>query len=109
MDFMPKAGFQILIFILLILMVSSLGEEPYRSDPSDAKEEKQVYVVKNSGPKLQYHHEKGLKKRPTNWKMIPLNDMLPKGWVPPSGPSLCHNYFPDSFESPECAEPRRWP
>ncbi|KAL4180552.1 hypothetical protein AMTRI_Chr13g92630 [Amborella trichopoda] len=90
-------------------MASSLGEEPHRSDPSDGKQEQQVYKVKNSRPKVQSPREKELDKRPKSWKMIPFNEMLPKGWFPRSGSSPCHNDTPDSLEFFECGRPRRRP
>lgn len=42
------------------------------------------------------------KKKTKNWKTIPFSVMLPKGFVPPSGSSPCHNDYPSSTSVTYC-------
>ncbi|KAJ8761933.1 hypothetical protein K2173_006535 [Erythroxylum novogranatense] len=107
--------------LILIFLVSSFNaaSSPTSSISSldiQAKEptpSRQVFYIKNTTPffldrKEQPNKNNGTKKRKMvkkRKKMIkngPFSVMLPKGLVPPSGSSPCHNYNPNSQATSFC-------
>ncbi|XP_022880460.1 uncharacterized protein LOC111397695 [Olea europaea var. sylvestris] len=111
-----RKNFNIFIFLVLLLALmmsftypSRLHETEPTAAPSMAPSAKyQKFDVKNSKPFFlnkrgrQNKKEKGLnrnkmkKKKIKNFNAKPFLVMLPKGFVPPSGSSPCHNLYPNS-------------
>ncbi|XP_021834213.1 uncharacterized protein LOC110774003 [Prunus avium] len=125
MGFMLCA-FLILILLLLLLhspsssalissfSSSSSSHEIQHKPPSDASTataaQYRVFYIKNTTPfpldkqdqlskkhrKMRHKQKKRRKKTNNNFKSRPFSVMLPKGFVPPSGSSPCHNGYPNS-------------
>lgn len=109
---------------------SSINQEiqPHQQDPIPAVHYHQVFYLKNTDPNMfrsRSHSQERVKKRKINRnknmkqrkkknknkKMVknnnmqysrPFSVMLPKGFVPPSGSSPCHNDQPNSVSSFHC-------
>ncbi|KAI3466822.1 hypothetical protein Pfo_023485 [Paulownia fortunei] len=105
----------IFLFFLIPLIISFACPTPsldkLQASASVSKTEFQVFQIKktdlpiflNSNEKGRRNkNEKGLyrntmkRKRTKNLNTRPFTAMLPKGYVPPSGSSPCHNVYPNS-------------
>ncbi|GMI82233.1 hypothetical protein like AT4G18335 [Hibiscus trionum] len=115
-------AFLLIFFAFLLLSLSSspascneIHPKINTTDPSDRQPAAayQVLHIKNTTPFFLNKPERGFDKKRTrkrkmkmtkrrkinmdgNFKTRPFTVMLPKGFVPPSGSSPCHNDKPDS-------------
>ena len=60
----------------------------------DQSSKKQAFHITNDHDHGHVKDKRGRYRRPRKW--LPFSQMLPKGHVPPSGSSSCHNDVPDS-------------
>ncbi|XP_058092644.1 uncharacterized protein LOC131239104 [Magnolia sinica] len=101
-----------LFFFFLVLLISSLPSPAMSHQirananaPSHLSRRFQVYKIKNTTPYLldeDLNKNSNRRKRRKKKKIKPFETrtfsaMLPKGFVPPSGSSPCHNDMPDSI------------
>ncbi|GAV66440.1 hypothetical protein CFOL_v3_09950, partial [Cephalotus follicularis] len=99
-----------LLLISFIACPSSSQEIQYKRDLLNVPSQHQVLYIKNTKPFFLNKQEPNENKMKTrmmmkrrkikNYKSRPnFTVMLPKGIVPPSGSSSCHNKYPDSVPS----------
>lgn len=100
----------LLLFIMNIFSVSSISPQPILPPPS-ADLPRSLYSIKkprqslfndqerliknNKDNKNGFRRKKGFKSK--NFDTRTFSAMLPKGFVPPSGSSPCHNEYPSSI------------
>ncbi|KAJ4981073.1 hypothetical protein NE237_031910 [Protea cynaroides] len=105
MGFNHKLGFWAFLFFLILFIsffsAPNLSFKPQADAPSNVPTHYQVLKVKNTMPfflneDLTKKQKKRKRRKSKNFRSRPFSVMLPKGFVPPSGSSRCHN---DAHES----------
>ena len=83
-----------LLFLSLIIFSLSqpMQEEEALAPRHDQNNNKQAFHVTNDHD----HVKEKMKGQYRRRKWLPFSQMMPKGYVPPSGSSACHNDMPDS-------------
>ncbi|WCJ27388.1 hypothetical protein M5689_009135 [Euphorbia peplus] len=92
----------IFFLFFLLLTISGIISRDIRQKDQAAVAEYQVFFIKNAPPKPVMNKKKNMRSK-RNKKARPFFAMLPKGRVPPSGSSNCHNEFPNSKNTLYCA------
>ncbi|KAJ8616660.1 hypothetical protein MRB53_036032 [Persea americana] len=92
-------AFLFFCFLLIFSFPSPSLSRPIQGNaPLQARNRFDVFKVKNIKPHSMNNEELKKKKKIKNMGSRPFEQMLPKGFVPPSGSSSCHNDFPNSID-----------
>ncbi|GFS43161.1 hypothetical protein Acr_00g0084040 [Actinidia rufa] len=100
-----------ILFLLLLLMSSFVLSSSSHEGEAHNVPSSQVLYIKKATPFVFNKQEKGKNKKKMmkrrdlkrgnikNFETRPFSVMLPKGFIPPSGSSPCHNDEPNSVSS----------
>lgn len=95
-------GLWVFLFFCFLLLSSftspSLSRPIQGNAPPQVNNQFQVFKMKNTKPYSPSEELKKKRKKMKNMGSRPFEQMLPKGFVPPSGSSSCHNDFPNSID-----------